>query len=86
VIHMLRCYECATSDANEEAVSICIMCGKGLCMEHAKRIDLLYGKEVILHLLKCSKKVFQDLYAVTVEMSLFPEAVNKKDVRGQVPW
>lgn len=40
MIHMLRCYECATSDAKEEAVSICIMCGKGLCMEHAKRIDL----------------------------------------------
>jgi hypothetical protein len=37
---MLRCYECAIDNAKNEAVSICIMCGKGLCMEHAKRIDL----------------------------------------------
>ncbi len=37
---MLKCYECAESGSAEEAVSICIMCGMGLCMEHAKRIDL----------------------------------------------
>ncbi len=40
MIAMLKCYECATNDATEEAIAICIMCGKGLCMEHAKRVDL----------------------------------------------
>jgi hypothetical protein len=40
VIAMLKCYQCAESGTVEESVSICIMCGKGLCMEHAKRIDL----------------------------------------------
>ncbi len=37
---MLRCYECALKDETEEAVAICIMCGKGICMGHAHRIDL----------------------------------------------
>jgi len=40
VIAMLKCYECAENRTDEEAVSVCIMCGMGLCMEHAKRIDL----------------------------------------------
>ena len=40
MIAMLKCYECATNDVTEEAIAICIMCGKGLCMEHAKRVDL----------------------------------------------
>ncbi len=40
MIAMLKCYECATNDVTEEAVAICIMCGKGMCMEHGKRVDL----------------------------------------------
>ena len=40
MIAMLKCYECAENGDTEEAVAMCIMCGKGLCMEHAKRIDL----------------------------------------------
>ena len=40
MIAMLKCYECAENGTDEEAVSVCIMCGMGLCMEHAKRIDL----------------------------------------------
>lgn len=40
MIVMLKCYECAKNDSAEEAVALCIMCGKGLCMEHAKRVDL----------------------------------------------
>ncbi len=40
MIAMLKCYECAINDVTEEAVAMCIMCGKGLCMEHAKRVDL----------------------------------------------
>ena len=40
MIAMLKCYECAKNDSTEEAVALCIMCGKGLCMEHAKRVDL----------------------------------------------
>lgn len=37
---MLKCYLCAESGSDEEAVAVCIMCGMGLCMGHAKRIDL----------------------------------------------
>jgi len=40
VIYMLKCYQCATNGTGEESVAICIMCGKGLCMNHANRIDL----------------------------------------------
>lgn len=40
MITMLKCYECAINGVTEEAVAICIMCGKGMCMEHAKRVDL----------------------------------------------
>lgn len=40
MIAMLKCYECAINDVTEEAVAMCIMCGKGMCMEHAKRVDL----------------------------------------------
>lgn len=37
---MLKCYECAENGANVEGVAVCITCGIGLCMEHAKRVDL----------------------------------------------
>lgn len=40
MIAMLKCYECTLKRVKEEAVAICIMCGKGMCMEHAKRVDL----------------------------------------------
>jgi hypothetical protein len=37
---MLKCYDCMEEGKDSEAVSICIVCGKGLCMEHAKRMDI----------------------------------------------
>jgi len=37
---MLKCYICDEKNKTEEAVSICIVCGMGLCMEHARRADL----------------------------------------------
>jgi len=40
VIVMLKCYQCAKEGVEEEAVAVCIMCGMGLCMEHAIRADL----------------------------------------------
>jgi len=40
VIAMLKCYLCAENDVKNEAVSVCIMCGMGLCIEHARRVDL----------------------------------------------
>lgn len=37
---MLKCYDCMEESNDSEAVSICIVCGKGLCMDHARRMDL----------------------------------------------
>ena len=37
---MLKCFICDENNKTEEAVSICIVCGMGLCMEHARRADL----------------------------------------------
>jgi len=37
---MLKCFMCDENNKTEEAVSICIVCGMGLCMEHARRADL----------------------------------------------
>ncbi|MBW6471405.1 MAG: DUF2180 family protein [Methanosarcinaceae archaeon] len=37
---MLKCYDCMEKGKDSEAVSVCIVCGKGLCMDHARRMDL----------------------------------------------
>lgn len=37
---MLKCYDCMEEGKDSEAVSICIVCGKGLCMDHSRRMDL----------------------------------------------
>lgn len=37
---MLKCYDCVEKDSETEAVSVCIVCGKGLCMEHTHRFDI----------------------------------------------
>ncbi len=37
---MLKCFICDENNKTEEAVGICIVCGMGLCMEHAQRADL----------------------------------------------
>lgn len=35
----MKCYVCAKAGKDTEAVGICIVCGMGLCMEHAIRED-----------------------------------------------
>jgi len=37
---MLKCFVCDEKNKTEEAVSVCIVCGMGLCMEHARRVQL----------------------------------------------
>lgn len=37
---MLKCYDCMEDNTDAEAVSVCIACGKGLCMEHTHRLDV----------------------------------------------
>ena len=37
---MLKCYDCMEEGKDSEAVAICIVCGKGLCLDHARRMDL----------------------------------------------
>lgn len=36
----MQCYVCAKMGKQTEAVGMCIVCGMGLCMEHAIRDDV----------------------------------------------
>jgi len=36
---MLKCYDCFEKSKDTEAVGVCIVCGKGLCMEHIKEVE-----------------------------------------------
>ncbi|GAB4312592.1 MAG: DUF2180 family protein [Methanobacteriaceae archaeon] len=36
----MKCYICAQEGKDSEAVAICIVCGMGLCMDHAIREDV----------------------------------------------
>jgi hypothetical protein len=36
---MLKCYDCLEESKDSEAVGVCIVCGKGLCMEHIKQVE-----------------------------------------------
>jgi hypothetical protein len=49
----MKCYECAKKGKDSDAVALCVVCGMGLCMDHALRenlpvvdiIDWGFGKE-----------------------------------------
>jgi hypothetical protein len=36
----MKCYTCVLEGGDHEAVAVCIVCGKGLCMEHAIHEDI----------------------------------------------
>jgi hypothetical protein len=36
---MLKCYDCLEKNQDSESVGVCIICGKGLCMEHIKQVE-----------------------------------------------
>ncbi len=36
----MKCYVCAQEGKSSDAVAICIICGMGLCSEHAIREDI----------------------------------------------
>ena len=36
---MLKCYDCLENNKDSEAVGVCIICGKGLCLEHTKQVE-----------------------------------------------
>lgn len=36
----MECYVCAKAGNKTEAVGVCIVCGMGLCMDHALREDV----------------------------------------------
>lgn len=78
MIAMLRCFECARNETVEESVAICIMCGKGLCMGHAHRIDLPIWEGGYPAPVRILKKVSRDLYAVIAGIYFYPAPVNKK--------
>ena len=37
---MMKCYDCMEESKDTEAVAVCIVCGKGLCMDHSKQLEL----------------------------------------------
>ncbi|MDW7733027.1 MAG: DUF2180 family protein [Methanolobus sp.] len=37
---MMKCYDCMEGEKDTEAVCVCIVCGKGLCMDHSKEFEL----------------------------------------------
>lgn len=36
----MKCYQCALEGKDEDAIAICVVCGMGLCREHAIREEL----------------------------------------------
>lgn len=38
----MKCYICAQTDKDADAVAICIVCGMGVCMEHAVKDQLSF--------------------------------------------
>ena len=36
----VKCYECAKQGKDVDAVATCVICGMGLCMDHAIRENL----------------------------------------------
>ncbi|WP_428386931.1 DUF2180 family protein [Methanomethylovorans sp.] len=37
---MMKCYDCMENGKDSNAVCVCITCGKGLCMDHTKELEL----------------------------------------------
>lgn len=37
---MMKCYDCMEECMSTEAVCTCVSCGKALCMDHAKELEL----------------------------------------------
>ena len=37
---MMKCYDCMEEENTTEAVAVCILCGKGLCMDHSKDVEV----------------------------------------------
>lgn len=51
----MKCYMCDLEGGDSEAVAICIVCGMGLCLEHAIREELFIregGIEYPAHTMK----------------------------------
>ena len=36
----MKCYKCAEKGVDSDAVGICVVCGMGLCMDHAKMVEV----------------------------------------------
>ncbi|WP_310742505.1 DUF2180 family protein [Methanococcoides orientis] len=37
---MTKCYDCMEEGKETDAVAVCIVCGKALCMDHSKELIL----------------------------------------------
>ncbi len=60
----MECYTCAKKKTKSEAVAVCSICGKGLCLDHAVERDLPlvrrvsgWGDQSLIHILceMCAK-------------------------------
>ncbi|WP_406660078.1 DUF2180 family protein [Methanolobus sp. ZRKC3] len=37
---MMKCYDCMEEGNDREAECVCISCGKGLCIDHTKELEM----------------------------------------------
>jgi hypothetical protein len=47
--YALKCYVCAQKGKDVEAVATCVICGMGVCMEHALRRELVTWEHKVLY-------------------------------------
>ncbi|NPE31832.1 DUF2180 family protein [Methanococcoides sp. SA1] len=46
---MMKCYDCMEEGNDTEAAAVCILCGKGLCVDHSKELILSVSAGVPPH-------------------------------------
>lgn len=44
----MKCYKCAQGGVETEAVGMCVVCGMGLCMEHARMTEVSFWEAHLL--------------------------------------
>lgn len=73
---MMRCYDCMEEDKTTEAVTVCIICGKGLCMDHTNEIDLTVQTGTYPELKVCEKELPKHMCQYCIENTIGVDAFD----------
>jgi hypothetical protein len=46
----MKCYKCAEMGRSSDAVGVCVVCGMGLCMEHARMTEVSFWEASLMEL------------------------------------